>query len=252
MSAIPARARGADRPAAGTHAAAGWAQIGQVAPALAVTMRRYLAQAATFLAPRSVAAANGALRQLARWILASTSIESVTEIRRDDIEDFKVWLSAQQGTNGSLPASTYGQRLRMLRVFSGRIIEWDWPDAPPRNPSSAVTSRPAPTRCPGSWTTATRPGSWQPPGPAPTPATAWSSNCSPAPACAPANPPISKPTPSSSSARPTGCGSRSASSATTATCRCIPSWSRSWPHGPPPTPITSAPAAAWPPITAAP
>src|SRR5438046_1488510 len=97
-------------------------------------MRRYLAQAATFLAPRSVDAADGALRQLARWILASTNIESVTQIRRDEIEEFKVWLSAQQGTNGSLSTNTYGQRLRMLRVFFERIIEWDWADAPPRNP----------------------------------------------------------------------------------------------------------------------
>src|SRR5258708_23412609 len=134
MSAIPARARGAGRAGAGTHAAAEWAQIAQAAPELAVTMRRYLAQAATLLAPRSVDAADGALRQLARWILASTSIESVTDIRRDDIEDFKVWLSGQQGTNGRLSANTYGQRLRMLRVFFERIIEWDWPDAPPRNP----------------------------------------------------------------------------------------------------------------------
>ena len=53
-------------------AAAEWEQIERAAPALAVTMRRYLAQAATFLAPRSVAAADGALRQLARWLLAST------------------------------------------------------------------------------------------------------------------------------------------------------------------------------------
>jgi hypothetical protein len=119
MSAIPARAGGAGRAPAGTHAAVEWTQIGQAAPELAATMRRYLTQAATFLAPRSVDAANGALRQLARWILASTSIESVTQIRRDDIEDFKVWLSAQQGTNGTLSANTYGQRLRMLRVFSG-------------------------------------------------------------------------------------------------------------------------------------
>ena len=72
MSASPARARGADRAPAGTLAAAEWAQIGRAAPALAVTMRRYLAQAATFLAPRSVDAADGALRQLARWLLAST------------------------------------------------------------------------------------------------------------------------------------------------------------------------------------
>jgi integrase len=134
MSASPARVRGADRAPAGTLAVAEWEQIERAAPALAVTMRRYLGQAATFLAPRSVAAADGALRQLARWLLASTGIESAAGIRRDDIEDFKVWLSEQDGTNGTLSANTFGQRLRMLRVFFERIIEWDWPDAPPRNP----------------------------------------------------------------------------------------------------------------------
>ena len=40
----------------------------------------------------------------------------------------------QDGTSGTLSANTFGQRLRMLRVFFERIIEWDWPDAPPRNP----------------------------------------------------------------------------------------------------------------------
>ena len=77
MSAIPARAVVSAR-APGSRAAAEWEQIGQAAPDMAVTMRRYLAQAATFLAPRSVDVADGALRQLARWLLASTSIESVT------------------------------------------------------------------------------------------------------------------------------------------------------------------------------
>ena len=141
MSARPARIRGADRAPAGTVAAAEWEQIGRAAPALAVTMRRYLAQAATFLAPRSVAATDGALRQLARWLLASTAIKSVAGISRDDIEDFKVWLSGQDGTNGTLSANTFGQRLRTLRVFFERIIEWDWPDAPPRNPVIGGGSR---------------------------------------------------------------------------------------------------------------
>ena len=120
MGASPARVRGADRAPAGTLAVAEWEQIERAAPALAVTMRRYLAQAATFLAPRSVAAADGALRQLARWLLASTGIESAAGIRRDDIEDFKVWLSEQDGTNGTLSANTFGQRLRMLRANRAR------------------------------------------------------------------------------------------------------------------------------------
>jgi site-specific recombinase XerD len=130
VSALPAPAR----EPAGSHAAAEWAQIGQAAPQLAATMRRYLTQVAVFLAPRSVEVADAALRQLARWILASTGIEAVAEIRRDDIEDYKVWLARQPGTKGALSANTHRQRLRTLRAFFERIIEWDWPDAPPRNP----------------------------------------------------------------------------------------------------------------------
>ena len=97
-------------------------------------MGRYLTQVAAFLAPRSVEVADAALRQLSRWILTSTGIEAVAQIRRDDIEDYKVWLARQHGTTGSLSANTHRQRLRTLRAFFERIIEWDWPDAPPRNP----------------------------------------------------------------------------------------------------------------------
>jgi site-specific recombinase XerD len=130
MSALPALSR----EPAGSHAAAEWAQIGQAAPQLAATMRRYLTQIAAFLAPRSVEVADAALRQLGRWILASTGIEAAAEIRRDDIEDYKVWLARQPGTKGALSAESRRQRLRTLRAFFERIIEWDWPDAPPRNP----------------------------------------------------------------------------------------------------------------------
>ena len=130
MTAMPAPGRAP----AGSQAAAEWTQFGQAAPQLAATMRRYLAQLAAFLAPRSVDAADAALRQLARWILASTGIESTAQIRRDDIEDFTCWLARQPGTKGTLSAETRRQRLRTLRAFFERIIEWDWPDAPPRNP----------------------------------------------------------------------------------------------------------------------
>jgi site-specific recombinase XerD len=131
VSALPAH----DREPAGSHAAAEWAQIAEAAPQLAATMRRYLTQVAAFLAPRSVEVADASLRQLARWILVCTGIEAVAEIRRDDIEDYKVWLARQPGTKGgALSANTHRQRLRTLRAFFERIIEWDWPDAPPRNP----------------------------------------------------------------------------------------------------------------------
>jgi len=98
-------------------------------------MRRYLRQLGTFLAPRSVDAADSALRQLARWMITEAALAAVGDIRRDDIEDYKVWLAAQpRGGGQTITAETHRPRMRTVRQFFERIIEWDWPDAPPRNP----------------------------------------------------------------------------------------------------------------------
>jgi site-specific recombinase XerD len=102
---------------------------------MADTLGRYLTQAATFLAPNSVEVADRTLRQLAAWLLEHTEVRTVADVRRNHIEDFKLWLAAQPGMRGDgLAQNTQRQRLRMLRVFFERIIEWDWPDAPTRNP----------------------------------------------------------------------------------------------------------------------
>jgi hypothetical protein len=112
-----------------------WSQMATVAPQLVSTMRRYLLQLTTFLAPRSVDVADQTLRQFARWLTANTEIRVVADIARSDIEDYKVWLVAQPGTNGrALAKNTQRHRLRMIRIFLERLIEWDWPDAPGRNP----------------------------------------------------------------------------------------------------------------------
>jgi site-specific recombinase XerD len=135
------------RKPSGSQAALEWSEIEVMAPQLARTMRRYLAQLATFLAPLSVVAADSVLRQFARWLLANTGVENVADIRRDDLEDFKVWLAARRGIKGDrLSPNTHRQRLRTLRAFFERIIEWDWPDAPPRNPviSGDIPPRPEP------------------------------------------------------------------------------------------------------------
>ena len=98
-------------------------------------MRRYLLQLTAFLAPRSVDVADSTLRQLARWLVANTDVAVVADIERGHIEDYKVWLAAQPGTRGpTLAKNTQRQRLRMIRIFLERLIEWDWPDAPGRNP----------------------------------------------------------------------------------------------------------------------
>jgi integrase len=129
MSAVRADERAASK------AAGEWAQIAADAPQMAATLGRYLSQAATFLAPTSVDVADLTLRQLAFWLLDHTELRRVGEVRRSTIEDFKLWLVAQPGVNGGgLSTNTQRQRLRMLRVFFERIIEWDWPDAPARNP----------------------------------------------------------------------------------------------------------------------
>jgi site-specific recombinase XerD len=112
-----------------------WAVLSGHAPQLVATMRRYLLQLTTFLAPRSVEVADTTLRQLARWLTTETDIAVVAEITRRHVEDYKVWLAAQPGQKNKLLAkNTQRHRLRMIRIFLERLIEWDWPDAPGRNP----------------------------------------------------------------------------------------------------------------------
>jgi site-specific recombinase XerD len=143
VSALLAR----QRPSAGGHAEAEWSQIEAAAPQVAAVMRRYLRQLGTFLAPRSVDAADSALRQLARWMITEAALAAVSDIRRDDIEDYKVWLAAQpRGGGQTITKETHRQRMRTVRQFFERIIEWDWPDAPPRNPVIAwdIPKKPEP------------------------------------------------------------------------------------------------------------
>ena len=112
-----------------------WAILSGRAPQLVATMRRYLLQLTTFLAPRSVEVADTTLRQLARWLTTETEVAVVNEITRGHVEDYKVWLAAQLGQKGQLLAkNTQRHRLRTIRTFLERLIEWDWPDAPGRNP----------------------------------------------------------------------------------------------------------------------
>ena len=75
------------------------------------------------------------LRQLVRWLVADTDVTAVAGITRTHLEDYKVWLAAQPGMKGeTLAKNTQRHRLRMIRIFFERIIEWDWDDAPRRNP----------------------------------------------------------------------------------------------------------------------
>jgi site-specific recombinase XerD len=126
-----------------------WAAIGVTAPQLAVTMGSYLDQVATVLAAASVDVADNALRQLARFLLEATDVRAVTDVRRGHLDQFKTWLAAQAGINGApLAANTRRQRLQVLRMFFERVIEWDWSDAPARNPVLAGDIPPSPEPLP--------------------------------------------------------------------------------------------------------
>jgi hypothetical protein len=50
------------------------------------------------------------------------------------------------GGGQTITAETYRQRMRTIRQFFERIMEWDWPGAPPRNPVIAwdVPRKPEP------------------------------------------------------------------------------------------------------------
>jgi site-specific recombinase XerD len=147
VSALPASRVPASRAVAGSAAAAQWAQIRAAAPQIAAVIERYLQRLGAFLAPASVQAAENALRQLARWMITDAGLDSIAAVRRDDIEDYKVWLAAQPRAGGqTITTETHRQRMRTVRQFFERIIEWDWPDAPARNPVIAgdIPKKPEP------------------------------------------------------------------------------------------------------------
>jgi len=109
---MPARAAQDSGQRAGSIAAAEWARLQVTAPQVVLTIHRYLRQLGTFLAPRSVTAAEGALRQFARWLVTEAQITAVADIRRDDIEDYKVWLAARpRGGGQTITAETHRQRV---------------------------------------------------------------------------------------------------------------------------------------------
>src|SRR5665213_600602 len=84
--------------------------------------------------PRSVDVADQTLRQFTRW-LAANDVTTVGAITRRNIEDYKVHLVAQPGIHGQpMAKSSQRHRLGMIRIFFERLIEWDWHEAPRRNP----------------------------------------------------------------------------------------------------------------------
>lgn len=100
-------------------------------------MRRYLNQLAVSLRPGSVETIDTTLRMFARFIADHhPDVTGAADIGRTHIEAFKPWLAARPGKKGRehLSPTTVGMRLGHLRGFLGRIIDWEYDDAPRRNP----------------------------------------------------------------------------------------------------------------------
>jgi hypothetical protein len=128
-----------------------WSALAKRAPQLVGTLRRYLTQIGVSMRPGSVALIDTTLRHLAVYLTEHhPDITAIADIRRTHIEGFKTFLTSKPGYRGKRgPArTTTGMRLGHLRGFFDRIIEWDYPDAPPHNPVFAgdmpIRDRPLP------------------------------------------------------------------------------------------------------------
>ncbi len=113
-----------------------WAAIEAHAPAMAVTCGNYLDQVSVSLRPSTVASIDGALRLFCSWLIRhDPAVVTVAGIARTHVEDYKLVLARSETSRGTpLKPATIRHRLGLLRVFFERLIEWDHPDAPLRNP----------------------------------------------------------------------------------------------------------------------
>ena len=126
-----------------------WTVLTAQVPVLAATMRRFLAQQTVTLAPATIVAFDEVLRRFGLWICAhDPGVAGVVDINRAHIEAFKIKCSTDTHslTGELLATNTIRRRLRLLKVFFDRIIEWDYTDAPRRNPiiHGDVPPRPEP------------------------------------------------------------------------------------------------------------
>jgi len=133
-----------------------WNDVAARTPQLAETARRYLAQLHVSLRASSVAIVDTTLRQFAGLLAAEhPEITGFADVGREHIEHYKTWLTARPGCRRSqtLSKTTIGLRMGNLRIFFERIIEWDYDDAPGRNPVFAGDLRSRTGRYHASWTT---------------------------------------------------------------------------------------------------
>jgi len=105
-----------------------------VAPTLAATAHRYLAQIELSLRPSTVGEAERSLRELGVFLAREApEVATLADIRRHHVEAYKTWLAGRpRRGGGTLHRHTIRARLLTLRCFFERITEWDYQDAPTR------------------------------------------------------------------------------------------------------------------------
>ena len=143
---VPRVSKARPKPAPGPRKPGGgvpeitWNDIAATAPQLAATMRAYLDQLAVSARPATVNAVSLALRFFAGHLVRhEPDCAAVADVERRHIESYKVALAARRTRAGKpLANETIRGRLSLLRTFFERVIEWDYPDAPPRMPIYAV------------------------------------------------------------------------------------------------------------------
>ena len=117
-----------------------WEVVVATTPRFALTAWAYLDQLAVSMRPATVDVADNTLRCFAGFVVREfPDLAGFVDVRRPHIEAFKLFFAAHLTVKGVPPArNTIRQRFGMLRSFFDRIIEWDWPDAPPRIPIFSI------------------------------------------------------------------------------------------------------------------
>ncbi len=118
------------------HSNEHWTRIAAHAPVLASTCQDYVAQISVTARPSTVKMVDSLLRIFSEWLIDhDPTVIAFRQIERRHIEQFKLWLASRENQRGEpLKRSTIRLRLSMLRVVIERLIEWDHPDTPTRNP----------------------------------------------------------------------------------------------------------------------
>jgi integrase len=114
-----------------------WGRISGQRPVMMETAGRYLQQISLSLSPSSIRVYDQTLRGFCLFLTKQhPEVTEFVMVNRPVLEDYKNWLGDQRGRtpDSRSTANTIRQRLNMMRNFFDRIIEWDWPDAPARNP----------------------------------------------------------------------------------------------------------------------